>query len=104
MTIRFSGNTKKTIQKESEYFCEECNKSLGKTFENFSINVPILLEGTYYEYGDSFGLDYHFCSTKCFREYCRNNINSLRINPDNSATITVKLTIKEFKEKFLYNE
>lgn len=102
-----TGKTKTTTSEELEYLCEECNKSLGTSFYNFSLNTPIQLNTEYQDYNDHMGQKYLFCSTRCFRNYCRNNLNNynnLCLSGDETDTVTVRLTIKEFKERFLYNE
>lgn len=107
MNAKPSGKTRIREEKEMEYLCDGCNIGLGKSYYNFSLDAPIELNTEYQDYNDHMGSKYYFCSTKCFKQYCRNNLNNyceLSLSGDETNTVTVRLTIKEFKERFLYNE
>lgn len=107
MRTQHTGKKETYIREEIEYLCDECGKVLGKSCYDFGLNIPITLNTEWQDYGDKCGNKYLFCSTRCFRNYCRNNLNdykNLSLSSDETDTVDIRLTIKELKERFIYNE
>jgi YHS domain-containing protein len=76
------------------YVCDNCEKELSEH------SSPIELDTTYYEYEDTCGNEYYFCSMECFEEYISKNKD--RILKETRAESYPIFVIKaEFLERFL---